>query len=901
MASDQKQSKKEYTPIPKDDHRSIADREYQHQIAWWLKQESKQPLPDEWMTLMEEDEEKFIDLVKQKAYWSLITRYYDYTERRYIDLMKYSERERVDGSWIWTLYLTPHPAAKKAFLAIMALYTYQDIRDIRGRNSYYISDYHLQSYTGEYRLIPFHPSYFRYVKAIYKLAELKKDAETWGSLSARFDYDGGPSSMRDPQSDKWVVVYDRETRNYLRRRSWRTLQKLGEQGSADYVRLATELLLSYKDSSHRYSKVYDFENKESTYGRNTLHLWLMNHVLYANSKRFLLRKGRAWKLATIADFTKPAPYEREEAFPKLWDQAPDQLLRLVLEGQCTPVIQFAGRALILSHPETLATLKDRRLKQMMNERSQARREFATQVWLQRITDQEDWLPLWLEFVKGQRGDILAIAKEFLLHKIEGLSLSEKQAVLVGILHRIPQAELPITEIVLYKELLQGSLSSVIPTLQLDEQKILVRTLIEVLYQTGLQFEQIELIEGLLRNQFQSTLQHFTSLEIVTGFAKTSLVSLQRLAGEMLLAIPADQISFTAHEILFLLEKPAHGVYAEELPGMVREFIRKNYAYLQIDVAWIVDFASISDEEHRVFVTQFLTDRFLEMLPSLKQLVPALWERMMDEDQPEDVRNYIRDHLIGSLYFSELLDTPLEQMLRLINHTDSGYQQLGARIFQMANLPAEALSFLELKELAHSKIASVRATARQMVESQPARMTTDWIVNLVETDWDDTREWMFNKLQTFQSEQITPDLIYGLLDTARKDIQQFAMSLVEKHCSRLDQRELLLRASESTDLVVHEFALSLADQVKWEVEMLEKLDVFFRTVLFRVNSGRKAKRMALDLLLRLALEEESFAIQIVPLLGDLASNGTKVDFEKILFTLAKIQVRFPAVPSPIQLV
>lgn len=900
MASDQQNQKKEYIPIPKDDHHSIAVREYQHQIAWWLRQEMKQPLPDEWLTLMEEDEEKFISVVKQKAYWSLITRYYDYTERRYIDLMKHSDRERVDGSWIWALYLTPHPVAKKAFLAIMPFFSYQELRDLRNSRRY-INDYHLYTNTGEYKLIPFHPAFFRYIKAIYKLSELKRDAQTWGVLAARFDYDGGSSNMRDPNTNKWMKIYDKETRNYLRRRSWRTLRNLGEQGSANYVKLATELLLSYKDSLGRYSKIFDIENRESTYGRNTLHLWLMNHVLYANSKRFSLRKGRTWKPVTVADFHNSAPYEREEAYPELWDQAPDQLLRLLLEGQCTPVIKFAGRALFLSHPETLASLKDEDLQQMMKDRSYARREFATQVWLQRITDEENWLPTWLEFVKGQNHEVLSIAKEFLLHKLENLSIAEKQTVLVGVLKRIPQTEVPVAEMVLYQELLQGSLSSVIATLQIDEQKMIVRTLMEGLYQTGLRIQQFELIEWLLRNPFQPTLQHFTSLEIVTGFAKTSLVSLQRLAGEMLLAIPAEQISFTAHEILFLLEKPDHGVYAEELPGMVREFIRKNYAYLQIDVAWIVEFASISDEEHRVFVTQFLTDHFLEMLPSLKQLVPALWERMMDENYPEEVRDYIRDHLLGSLYFSELLDTSLEQMLRLINHTDSGYQQLGARIFQMANLSAETLSFLELKELAHSKIASVRAVARQMVESQPARITTDWIVNLVETDWDDTREWMFNKLQAFESEQITPDLIYGLLDTARKDIQQFAMSLVEKHRSRLDHRELLLRASESTDLVVHEFALSLADQVKWDVEMLEKLDVFFRTVLFRVNSGRKAKRMALDLLLRLALEEESSAVQIVPLLADLASNGTKVDFEKILFTLAKIQVRFPAVPSPIQLV
>ncbi|TCP65316.1 hypothetical protein [Baia soyae] len=904
MASEQPNNKKEYIRIPKDDHRSIADREYEHQIAWWMKQEAKQPLPDEWATLMDEDEEAFIKQVMEKAFWSLIMSYYDQEERRHIDVMNHSEQRRVDGSWIWTLYLTPHPVAKKAFLAIMQYYSGQQIRNLE-KSRWYVSKYHLHTYTGEYCLIPAHPAFFRYMKAVYKLSELKRDTHTWGVLAARFDYDGSSFGMSDPHSSKWTRVYDKGTRNYLRRRSWRTLRSLGEQGSSDYVKLATELLLSYKDTMGRYSRVYDIDNKEYTYSyqKNTLHLWLMNHVLYSNSKRFALRKGRTWKPVTIADLAKSAPFEREEAFPELWDQAPDQVLRLFLESHCTPVIQFAGRALLLAHPNMVETIQDKDLQQMIKGYSSAHREFATRLWLQRITNQSNWFPAWLEFVQGQTGEVVSIAKEFLVHKLENLSVLEKKDVVMSILKRIPHPEASTTEIYTYQELLQGSLSSVMVTLTLDQQKAIVQELLQGLEHSGLYTIQIELIEQLLRNQFQSTLQHFSSLEVITSFAKAQMVSLQRLAGEMLLAIPTEQITFTAHEILPLFEKPEHSVYAEELPNMVREFIQRNYAYLQIDVSWIVEFVSISGEEHRVFVTQFLTDHFLEMLPSLKQLVTTLWERMMDENQPQDVRDYIRDHLLGSLYFSELLDTPLEQMLLLINHTDSHYQQLGTRIYLASHQSVDSLSFLELKELAHCKIASVRGSARELMDSDSdsAHMSTDWLVNLVETDWVDTREWIFHKLQSYSSEQITPDLIYGLLDTARKDIQQFAMDLVEKHRARLDQRELLLRASESTDLVVHEFALELADQVSWDVEMVEKLDVFFRTILFRVNSGRNAKRKALDLLLHLSQETEELALQIAPLLADVASNGTKVDFEKILFALAKIQVRFPAVSSPLQLV
>jgi hypothetical protein len=171
---------------------------------------------------------------------------------------------------------------------------------------------------------------------------------------------------------------------------------------------------------------------------------------------------------------------------------------------------------------------------------------------------------------------------------------------------------------------------------------------------------------------------------------------------------------------------------------------------------------------------------------------------------------------------------------------------------------------------------------------------------VETDWDDTRNWGFAYMRTLSADQFTPTLIYGLIDSARQDVQAFGMEMVDIHFADLDITELLLRSSESTDLFVQEYALSLAEKIKWDADKVKKLELFFRTILFKVHQARKAKQMTLDLLIRLGTAHSDMARIIVPLLSDIAHIGGKRDFEQILFALTQIKALYPDIESPIQL-
>ncbi len=222
------------------------------------------------------------------------------------------------------------------------------------------------------RTAPLKPSYFKYVRHIFKVAEYRHDAEVFAILAYRFEKESGnfegysyrewdavnrrytdkikrryEDELKSPNSNK---AYSNQTREYLRNRTWRTIKQLGKEGDSNYIDMAVEMLLQYSDT-----------NAEAP--RNTvLHRWNspnmhrswdayascinLNHILYENSPRYELKhNSKAWCCREGYKPGDATPEKREEAFPELWNQHPEALLRLLLESECLPVHEFAVKAI----------------------------------------------------------------------------------------------------------------------------------------------------------------------------------------------------------------------------------------------------------------------------------------------------------------------------------------------------------------------------------------------------------------------------------------------------------------------------------------------------------------------------------------------------------------------------
>ncbi|MDY7013709.1 MAG: WGR domain-containing protein, partial [Cyanobacteriota bacterium] len=186
---------------------------------------------------------------------------------------------------------------------------------------------------------------FQRLRHIFKMAEYRHDAEMFGIFAYRFE----------KERSAYYRPYSYRTRKYLRRRVWRTLRKLGEEGDRAYIDLAVEILLNHADEDAEAPKesIFSRWNFSAQKSESYANKWdsfaaylTFNHILYEHSPRYVFMPGtRAWRCRPHYTPGDPEPERREEAFPELWERHPEALLRLLLQSRCRPVHHFATKAL----------------------------------------------------------------------------------------------------------------------------------------------------------------------------------------------------------------------------------------------------------------------------------------------------------------------------------------------------------------------------------------------------------------------------------------------------------------------------------------------------------------------------------------------------------------------------
>lgn len=827
--------------------------QFENHVAWWENEQPLAPLPVDLQLLLIKNDPSFVDqvikfalLTESPHIWNEKTKRYDYTNPQQVLLR--------DRSWIWTLYLTDHPLARQGLKQLLKYYTYQEFNQYSSDAGVYNSYYYFYNYrNGKYLYSSINKNYLRYLKAIYKLAEKKHDTEILARLAYRFEIDReyyariSPPDKQAPRANA-AFAYSPKTRRYLAKRTWRTLRHLGEQNHKEYIKFATELLFQYSPNDAKQIRVEVSNTNQIQHVQSYKQNWVFNHILYHHSSRFTYGSS-TWQATSDAYIKEPE--EREEAFPILWDQHPYELLMLLLQASAPPVIHFAGKALRLGNPAFVAQLSDTVIEQLLQSSDSYRQEFAVREVLNRLDKQNPNLNRWLSLSIHANSKIRNLANDFLQQHLSTWSDE--------------------TKIQLIKMCLENITNS--------PDKAYVS-------------EWFTFFESSLRN----ILAEIISLSMVTPLLPhASQPIIQQFVSLFLSVIRRDRNPYSADDLLPFLENEV-----EAIRSTARNILHADYMSFSCTPEFLVKWCSIPYEDNQVFLTPFFADRLHWLIPILPKFLDALWEKMMQNDLPEISKNYIQNDLLGTLFLAELTDTPIDQVLALLDHSDTSYQELGARLFAAKKPEVDQFNLEQLRQLAHNQIALCRNEARNMIIQVKEQLTDELLINLVETHWDDTRNWGFAYMRTMSVDQFTPTLIYGLIDSARQDVQAFGMEMVEIHFADLDITELLLRSSESTDLFVQEYALSLAEKIDWDADKVTKLELFFRTILFKVHQARKAKQMTLDLLIQLSKTDRTIAKKIVPLLSDIAHVGGKRDFEQILFTLTQIKTLYPEIESPLQL-
>ncbi len=875
-----------------------AQKEREEKIAWWREADACVQLPPELQECLERNDPSFVSKVIQFAF-----------------LFLNGETEEKSGAWLWALYLNPHPLAQEGLLKILTTYRFKWnlvrqlpflLREKAWKNIdqfYYGSSSYTLAFPNE--------QLFRYLKGIYKRSEEKREAAVWARLAYMWDH-------RFHYHERMALSPN--TKRYLQRRAWRTLRRLGEQGSDDYVHMATELLLLYGTNDDHYIGIRDQNRRYEMVNVPLFYQQIIYQILYRHSPYLSFVGG---KRTIDLEKMKKSANERVEAFPELWDRHPEKLFRLILESRVKIIVDFASRALRQGNPSFTAQLSLDDLLQPLQEMgySQPGADFLVEEIFRRLdlerldTDLTARLLYRSHYklvakIKGMDLSRLSFATlQDLYQKLVSLYNSHEQARYVWpqlffeYLRRMGEDQFDIT---LIADALHSSNRSFVRTflkqssdwLTAEQKKYLIKDRVKI---RNYSFWDLQYWLKFFKMHWANEFREVASFEWIHSLLRLSGGTVSGLGCIELIFNHIDFSThpYTARELMALHQQIPY--YYTDLRRKVEERLLEDPIRLGLDVSMMVDLLCRPLENGSgLDVIQKLYRTHREWLePKLPQLIDQLWGKMVDPETDDSISQNILEWLDGYLWNEVMKQVPLDKVWALFRQERAYLLEFGVKIINERNL-VHTLTLDDLHLLVHSRVARLRQIGRDWLIKVIDKAEEDRLVALTETDWDDTRHWMMGYLRSLSEEKVTPTLIYGLLDSSRADIQQFAMEMAEIYRKRMDPIQLMLRASESPHLAVQAFALELAEKIAWEPALLKQMTYFFRTIFFYVGKGRKLKRQALALLSRIGPTSLEMAQAVSEMLSDIAYTSGKKDFADILSLLTKCKRAYPELTTVVQI-
>lgn len=208
------------------------------------------------------------------------------------------------------------------------------------------------------------------------------------------------------------------------------------------------------------------------------------------------------------------------------------------------------------------------------------------------------------------------------------------------------------------------------------------------------------------------------------------------------------------------------------------------------------------------------------------------------------------------------------------------------------------------QLAQHDASAVRRGAHQLLRRLAPQLgdNTEPLFVLADSTWKDARLVAIDLLR----DALTPDRlgfdeVMRLLDSSQVDVQDFGQSLARERLALLPAQGLVFRLVQHPHPNMRRFAMELAAvHLEPGIVALEKLEPFFRAVLFELTPDRALKHQVLDFLTKRGLADEQQAALAVRIFGDIVRMEGRGDFERALEGLVRLKLMFPSLAVPITL-
>lgn len=767
--------------------------------------------------------------------------------------------------------------------------------------------------------VPFKPRYFKPVRHIFKIAEYRRDAGVYGIIAKRFEIERAgfysspwwDSVYLPNENNRWATVkrseelvkddsrlaFSNKTKDYFRRRTWRTLRRLGEIGDLDYVKMAVGSLLAFSDADAlepRTSVIYDYyhtgrynwQNPKTTeihFDAYAPYL-LFNQILHGNSKRYEYKTGsRAFRL--VHKTGDKFPSFREESFPKLWEAQPVGLLHLLAESDCRPVHEFAVKAL-RDCREFTDNLDISAILMMLSRPYDTTAKFGFELAKAKYDPANPNIELVVAIAICNNAEARSEAFKWIDAK---RALFAKNTSVI--LRLLTSAQADTREF--SAKLLQSTNYSS------NDAQNLIGLLISELISFDEQKREIakDLGEAIFKS-FGKELRTI-NLEVVNDLLRHPLVETQIFGGDILLN---------------------HETPSESLPDeLINSLIISPFAEMR--GIGIKLFGQLPDEnllKREGIIMSLLSHELADVHNSVRPIVSRLAAKY-----PQFAEN-----IVNSIYVQLLQEEPFEALhsrlyetLREIPGWENYANYEAARLLAKADSPlanqasgiilqkraaewSNEIEADEIVEFTNAEVLSIRQASWQIADRnvEILRGKVSELLRALDSKWDDSRDFWFEYFQkNFTENELTPEVLVAISDSVKPATQKFGRDLLLKYFKQENGAEYLLKLSEHPSANMQLFATNyLENHAANSPEKLAQLTSYFVRVLSLVNRARTAKNRSLQFLENEALKDEKAAKIAADILARHSATIAVSDRAKMIETMLKIQRKFPNVELPIKI-
>lgn len=736
-------------------------------------------------------------------------------------------------------------------------------------------------------VVPLIRPFFGPVRSIFKAAEFRGDAEMFGIVARRFD-----TTSANPGG--WYardMPFKQPTRDYLRRRVWRTLRKLGDAGSDEYAKMAVGVLLPFTDDDRARVTTRNFYGyHDGRWGSHQVHYppfggyWALSHILYGRSERYVSNaRSRFNYAAGITPNAQPGG-KREESYPEIWDRNPAALLHLLDESACEIVHEFAVRVL-RANKTILAELDVDAIVMMLG------RPYAVTADLGFELAQNRYDPAApdLELVRGvagcasERGRAAAHAwlraghrhmaadsalwamlitsphadnREFALEHLLAVGLDDDVARLV-----IGRAIARLKELEGASDEHLASAAAALRRLFARQLRVVGEPVIrDLLAHPALPVQQLA-AEILLDHE---TLGKKPPDDILLGFLESEHASIRGIGGRLMSQLSDDDL-LARSQLIVALSTSEHADLRDSIrPALLR--LARNHPALARELA-------------AGFARKLLTK--------------------MPEGVPSHLLALLRDELVD--YLGQLGEVDVDMVMRLLKARSPHAQELGGLLLQ--RIDANELALSQIITLASHDILEVRRGARKMIDDNMdrLRLAMQGAVRLLDARWEDSRAWARELFETrLGADELTPSILVAVCDSIRPEVQAFGRKLITKYFKADDGSEYLLKLSEHPTADLQRFATTyLEAHAADNPERLAELEPFFVAILSRVFKGRIAKLRVIAFLSAEAKKSREAAAIAARVFARQSATMAITHKEPMIAAMVDIADRYPDIALPIR--